>query len=231
MPPPQSRFGPEHANLEVAIESVADGRREETRAVDYSEAKSTALSSTMRQAQRFQRQPVAVRASKTKLIAHFPCWLTFDSTLKSCTESDACGLVIACRRHPELQTTLAVIRNRKGHHRSRSAILNNTRCLRVSFSVYRTTTIRYGSVTGSGASLTAMPLQQWARYAYGHRKRSGCLEQRYPVNLFGITAHGSNCFLLDVRHRRKAGSRGSLDVLSPEFSSYFPPPPAFGAAS
>lgn len=105
--------------IEVAIASMAArAGAKKPEPVDYSEAKSTVLS--LNNAGKLNDSSVnrfAVRGEQTRLIAALS--LLADVSIQTIEElvreSDACGVVIACRASRlNWQTTLAVIRNRKG---------------------------------------------------------------------------------------------------------------------
>jgi len=148
--------------IEVAIESVAArAGAKKPEPVDYSEAKSTALS--LNNAGKLNDSSVnrfAVRGEQTKLIAALSLLadVSIQTVEELVRESDACGLVIACRASRlNWQTTLAVIRNRKGAPPvSQRDIEQYKDVFEFLFLSTAQRTIRYGSVSDvvSGASLT-----------------------------------------------------------------------------
>ena len=105
--------------IEIAIQSMAArASAKKPEPVDYSEAKSIVLS--LNNAGQLNDSSVnrfAVRGEQTKLIAALA--LLADAAIQTIEElvldSDASGLVIACRASRlNWTTTLAIIRNRKG---------------------------------------------------------------------------------------------------------------------
>jgi uncharacterized protein (DUF2336 family) len=148
--------------IEVAIESVAArAGAKKPEPIDYSEAKSTALS--LNNAGKLNDSSVnrfAVRGEHTKLVAALSLLadVSIQTVEELVRESDLCGLVIACRASRlNWQTTLAVIRNRKG---AQPVSQRDTEQYKEVFeSLFLSTaqrTIRYGSVSDvvSSASLT-----------------------------------------------------------------------------
>ncbi len=139
--------------IEIAIESAAaQAGAKKPEPVDYSEAKSTVLS--LNNAGRLNNSTVnrfAVRGEHTKLVAALS--LLADVAIQTVEElvrdSDPCGLVIACRASRlNWQTTLTVIRNRKGARPVPPRDIEQYK--EVFESLYLSTaqrTIRYGSVS------------------------------------------------------------------------------------
>jgi uncharacterized protein (DUF2336 family) len=148
--------------IEIAIESVAaQACAKKPEPVDYTEAKSTALS--LNNAGKLNDSSVnrfAVRGEQTKLIAALSLLadVSIQTVEELIRESDACGLVIACRASRlNWQTTLAVIRNRKVAQPVSQRDIEQYR--EVFESLFLSTaqrTIRYGSVSDvvPSASLT-----------------------------------------------------------------------------
>jgi uncharacterized protein (DUF2336 family) len=148
--------------IAVAIESMAaQAGAKKPHPVDYSEAKSTVLS--LNNAGKLNDSSVnrfAVRGEHTKLVAALSLLaeVPIQTVEELVRQSDLCGLVIACRASRlNWQTTLAVIRNRKG---AQPVSQRDTEQYKEVFeSLFLSTaqrTIRYGSVSDvvSGASLT-----------------------------------------------------------------------------
>jgi uncharacterized protein (DUF2336 family) len=148
--------------IEIAIESVAArAGAKKPEPVDYSEAKSIALS--LHNAGKLNDSSInrfAVRGEQTKLIAALSLLadVSIHTVEELVRENDACGLVIACRASRlNWQTTLAVIRNRKGAQPvSQRAIEQYKDVFESLFLSTAQRTIRYGSVSDvvSSASLT-----------------------------------------------------------------------------
>jgi uncharacterized protein (DUF2336 family) len=148
--------------IEIAIESVAaQACAKKPEAVDYSQAKATVLS--LNNAGRLNDSSVnrfAVRGEHTNLVAALS--LLADVAIQTVEElvrdSDLCGLVIACRASRlNWQTTLAVIRNRKGAPPvSQRDMEQYKEIFETLFLSTAQRTIRYGSVSDvvSSASLT-----------------------------------------------------------------------------
>lgn len=148
--------------IEIAIESAAaQAYAKKPEPVDYTEAKSTALS--LNNTGKLNDSSVnrfAVRGEQTKLIAAVALLadVSIQTVEELMRESDACGLVIACRAaRLNWQTTLAVIRNRKGARPVSQRDIEQYR--EVFESLFLSTaqrTIRYGSVSDivSSAGLT-----------------------------------------------------------------------------
>lgn len=144
--------------IEVAIESAAaQAGAKKPEPVDYSQAKATVLS--LNNAGKLNDSTVnrfAVRGEHTKLVAALS--LLADVAIQTVEElvrdSDPCGLVIACRASRlNWQTTLAVIRNRKGARPVPQRDIEQYR--EVFESLYLSTaqrTIRYGSVSDVASS-------------------------------------------------------------------------------
>jgi uncharacterized protein (DUF2336 family) len=152
--------------IEIAIESMAAqacARKPEP--IDYSQAKATVLS--LNNAGKLNDSTInrfAIRGEHTKLVAALS--LLADVAIRTVEdlvrESDCCGLVIACRASRlNWQTTLAVIRNRKGAQPvSQREIEQYKEIFESLFLSTAQRTIRYGSVSDvvSSATLTANAL-------------------------------------------------------------------------